>query len=419
MRFKETRRYNPVILDADKCKGCITCMKRCPTEAIRVRNGKASVMYDRCIGCGECVRLCPHYAKLPSYDPFDSIFDYKHKIALPAPSLYGQFDNLSDINIVLNGLLELGFDDVYEVGKGASLHSELTKILYDSNKLQKPVISTACPAILELILVRFHDLKKHLLQMLAPVDIAAKLAIKRALDKGIKREDIGVFFISPCPAKVFTIKQGIGVDTPYINGVLSASEIYMKLLPIMKKITAPKQISQMKAEGISWALSGGEAENCTRGRYLAADGIENVIKVLNALEDGQLYGIDFIELNACVGGCVGGVMNVENPFVAKTRLRELKRKLPLGHNMLVNEGLGHDFYMWEQQPELKDVFKLSTDRVTAMKKMLEIEKIFNELPHRDCGMCGAPSCRAFAEDIVNGIISKDSKCWSKENNDDR
>lgn len=406
-------KHNTVILDPDKCKGCITCMKRCPTEAIRVRNGKASVMYERCIGCGECVRLCPHQAKLPSYDPFDIIKDYKYKIALPAPSLYGQFENLTNVDYVLNGLLEIGFDDVYEVGRGANLCSELTKILFDRESLKKPVISTACPAILDLILVRFHELKPHLLELLAPVDIAAKLAIKRALDRGIPREDIGVFFISPCPAKVFALKQGIGVDRPYVNGVLSASEVYMQLLPVMKTVQL-KPLTKLSVQGISWASSGGEAANCSREKYLAADGIENVIKVLNALEDGQLRNIEFIELNACVGGCVGGVMNVENPFVAKARIRELRRKLPLRFNELADEGQSLDFYKWERVPELKDVYALSTDRVTAMKKMMEIEKIFKNLPHRDCGMCGAPSCRAFAEDLVNGVIPSDSKCMYKD-----
>ena len=406
-------KHNTVILDPDKCKGCITCMKRCPTEAIRVRNGKASVMYERCIGCGECVRLCPHQAKLPSYDPFDIKKDYKYKIALPAPSLYGQFENLTNVDYVLNGLLEIGFDDVYEVGRGANLCSELTKILFDRESFKKPVISTACPAILDLILVRFHELKPHLLELLAPVDIAAKLAIKRALDRGIPREDIGVFFISPCPAKVFALKQGIGVDKPYVNGVLSASEVYMQLLPVMKTVQL-KPLTKLSVQGISWASSGGEAANCSREKYLAADGIENVIKVLNALEDGQLRNIEFIELNACVGGCVGGVMNVENPFVAKARIRELRRKLPLRFNELADEGQSLDFYKWERVPELKDVYALSTDRVTAMKKMMEIEKIFKNLPHRDCGMCGAPSCRAFAEDLVNGVIPSDSKCMYKD-----
>ena len=177
MAKQNTSKYNTVILNPHKCKGCVTCMKRCPTEALRVRNGKASVMYDRCIGCGECVRLCPHQAKLPSYDSFDIIENYKYRIALPAPSFYGQFDNLSNIDYVLNGLLKIGFNDVFEVGRGANICSELTKIMFDQNKLVKPVISTACPAILDLILVRFHDLKPHLLQILAPMDFSAKLAI--------------------------------------------------------------------------------------------------------------------------------------------------------------------------------------------------------------------------------------------------
>ncbi len=413
MANQNTTIYNTVILNPQKCKGCVTCMKRCPTEAIRVRNGKASVMYDRCIGCGECVRLCPHQAKLPSYDPFDCINDYKYKIALPAPSFYGQFDNLTNVDYVLNGLLKIGFDYVFDVGRGANICSELTKILFDQEKLVKPVISTACPAILDLILVRFHDLKPHLLQILAPVDISAKLAIKHATEKGIKKEDIGVFFISPCPAKVFAVKHGLGVESPYINGVLSASEVYMKLLPAMKNVEL-KPLSRLSLQGISWASSGGEAVNCSKEKYLAADGIENVMKVLNALEDGQLNSLEFIELNACVGGCVGGVMNVENPFVAKARIRELKKKLPLSHNVLADEGLGMDFYMWERSPELKNVFSLSEDRLDAMKKMMEIENIYKELPHRDCGMCGAPSCRAFAEDIVNGVIDRDTKCWYKK-----
>ena len=112
---------NTVMLDPDKCKGCITCMKRCPTEAIRVRNGKAKVLYERCVACGECVRLCPHQAKLASFDSFDVINNYKYKIAVVAPALYGQFNNLDDINIILNGLLQIGFDDVFEVSRAAEL----------------------------------------------------------------------------------------------------------------------------------------------------------------------------------------------------------------------------------------------------------------------------------------------------------
>ena len=32
--------YHSVRLDEDLCKGCINCIKRCPTQAIRVQDGK-------------------------------------------------------------------------------------------------------------------------------------------------------------------------------------------------------------------------------------------------------------------------------------------------------------------------------------------------------------------------------------------
>ena len=102
-----------VALDKDKCKGCINCIKRCPTEAIRVRNGKARIISERCIDCGECIRVCPNHAKLALYDPLSVLERYEYTVALPAPALYGQFHNLDEIDIILEGLLSIGFDDVF------------------------------------------------------------------------------------------------------------------------------------------------------------------------------------------------------------------------------------------------------------------------------------------------------------------
>ena len=110
-----------VVLDSEKCIGCITCMRRCPTEAIRIENGKAKILYEKCINCGECVRSCKGGAKRPVYDSFDLVASYGYKIALPSPSLFGQFNNLDDPNYVIEGLLALGFDEVFEVGLAAEL----------------------------------------------------------------------------------------------------------------------------------------------------------------------------------------------------------------------------------------------------------------------------------------------------------
>ena len=115
------RFFHSVTLDKDKCLGCTNCIKRCPTEAIRVREGKAQIISERCIDCGECIRVCPHHAKKARYDHLSVLEGWKYKIAIPAPALFGQFNNLDDIDIVLTGLKQMGFDDVYEVSRGAGL----------------------------------------------------------------------------------------------------------------------------------------------------------------------------------------------------------------------------------------------------------------------------------------------------------
>lgn len=402
-----------VTLDSEKCKGCIACMKRCPTEAIRVRGGKAKVLYDRCVGCGECVRICPNQAKLPSYDPFEMIERFKYRVAVPAPSLYGQFNNLTDIDTVLNGLLEIGFDDVFEVSRGAELITEVSRKVIAENKIKRPVISTACPAIVELIMVRYHDLADHLLDLQAPVDIALRLAREEAIQKGISAEDIGVFFISPCPAKVFALKTGLGLKAPSADGVLSISEVYFKLISAMPKLKSLRPLAKTGIIGLQWASSGGEAAGLFMDKYLAADGVENAIEILNEIDNEKLNYIDFVELNACAGGCVGGVLNIENPFVAKARIRSLRRNLQLARNNVAETDKPLSYFRWEVAPEIKDVYRLDEDRMLALEKMKAIDAITKSLPNLDCGSCGAPSCRAFAEDVVNGEI--DRKACVREN----
>lgn len=406
----DEKALHTVMLDPDKCRGCVTCMKRCPTESIRVRGGKASVAYERCIGCGECIRLCRYQAKKPSHDSWDTLNDFKYKIALVAPSFYGQFNNLESIDIVLNGLLAAGFDDVGEVGEAAEYVTDVTRMIMKEGSLPSPIISTACPAILELILMKYHDLSGHLLSTLAPVDVAAKLARERAVAKGVPEEDIGVYFISPCPAKVFALKMGLGVERPYVDRVLSVSDAYMRVLPAMEKLTEVRTLSTMSSTGLHWGISRGEA-NSTKGiKTIAADGVEQCVKILEALEDGGLGDIEFIELNACVSGCVGGVMNVENAFVARSRLHYLTRKLKKERNTIESIGKSREWFMWEQNPTVKDVFRLDDNRLAALSKLMEKEEILKTLPMVDCGLCGAPSCTAFAEDLVGGVIPRDSVC---------
>ncbi len=396
-----------VSLDLSRCTGCTTCLKHCPTEAIRILDGHAKINPGRCIDCGICIRICPGKAKKATYSRLDKVLGSgKYTIALPAPTLYGQFEDLENIDYVLQGLLDIGFDDVFEVSYAAELVSAYTRLYLKTAGISKPVISSACPVVLRLISLRYPTLKDHIMQMLPPMEIAAEMARDRAMEAHpeLSREDILVCFISPCPAKVSYVRNGFGDYRSAVDEVLSISDVYFSLINVMRRAKEPTPLSGSGKIGISWASSGGEASALFNDKYLAADGIENVNHVLEQLDNGNISGLEFIELNACPGGCVGGAMAVENPFVAKARLQTLRRYLPVSQAAL-KEGEKEFIpqnYFFEELPNYMPIQRLSENFGESLRMMAEIQKLHKELPGIDCGACGAPNCRAFAEDVIRG-----------------
>lgn len=394
--------FHSVTLDEDLCKGCINCIKRCPTEAIRVRDGKAHILGERCVDCGECLRVCPHHAKKAVSDKIESIGAYKYKIALPPPSLYGQFNNMDDQDIILNALLGLGFDEVFEVGRAAELISDATRRLIQGTDLKRPIISSACPAVTRLIRVRFPHLIDNVLPLVSPMELAARMAKTQAAEKtGLPESKIGCFFISPCPAKVTAIHNPLGSSKSEVSGAIAVKDIYPLLLAEMKQGTKIKSLAQVGRIGIGWGESGGEAAALlSTDSYLAADGIENVIRVLEDLEDEKYRNVEFVELNACPGGCVGGVLQVENPYIAKAKIKKMRRFIPVSRNHL-DKHIPAEM-LWDANLRFDPVFQLGPNRKESIEKYTEMEHICERLPGLDCGCCGAPTCRAFAEDIVRG-----------------
>lgn len=395
-----------VVLDVEKCTGCTTCVRHCPTEAIRIKDGHAEISTERCVDCGECIRVCPYKAKKAMCSKFEHYLHFKWKIALPAPALFGQFNELDDVDSVLQGLIDIGFDDVYEVAKAAEMVSGYTRLYLKSPGIKRPVISSACPVISRLISLRFPYLKDNVLPLLPPMEVAAIEAKKKAkeLHPEFSDEDIGVFFISPCAAKVSYIRNGYGYYKSNVDVVVSLSDIYFQLLGAMKRNVTPEVSSESGMIGIGWASSGGESSAILNDSYLSADGIENCIQVLESIENGNIPQIEFVELNACIGGCVGGVMTIENPFIAKTRLQTVRRYLPVSKNFIsIDKDFVPDAYITEAFPDYVPISRLSDSMAESMRMMAKIQELRKNLPGIDCGACGAPTCRAFAEDVVRGV----------------
>ncbi len=395
-----------VRLDESACQGCINCIKYCPTQAIRVQNGKAKIKPEYCVDCGRCIRYCPHHAKIAISDPVSDMQNYKYTVALPAPSLYTQFNNVTNVDTVLNALLDIGFDDVFEVSAAAELVSEATRnFLSEHNDENSPYLSTACPSVVRIIRVRYPSLLPRLLPMKPPVEVAAEIARKQALEKtGLPSEDIGIFFISPCPSKVTYVKEPLGIEKSQVDKVLAIKDVYPLLLPHMTGDESKlKPLSTSGRIGIGWSNSGGESAGLITDNYLACDGIMSVLRVLNDLEDEKFHGLKFIELNACNGGCVGGTLTVENPYVATSKSKRLLRYLPVSQSRASDYGDVN--CRWEKPVEYEPVFRLGDSVEESLNMMNQIEETVKKLPGLDCGSCGAPTCRALAEDIVRGEAS--------------
>ena len=392
-----------VLLDKDKCTGCTTCLQHCPTEAIRIVDGKARIDSDRCIDCGECIRRCPHQAKKASAGSLENMQRFRYKIALPAPSLYAQFDNLDDIDYVLNGLKKIGFDEVFEVSKAAEFVSEYTRRYIRTEGIHLPVISSACPVVVRLINLLFPSLSESIIHLHPPVEVAARMAKKRAMEAHpeLTEEEIGVCFISPCPGKVSYVSNYKELYDLHIDEVVPISDVYFLLINAMKREEAIESLSESGMIGVGWASSGGESTAILNEGYLAADGIDNVIRVLNQIEDGNIPPVNFIELNACPGGCVGGVMTVQNPFISKSRLQSLRRYLPVSMNRMPDgERYIPQEAFFNKIEEFAPERRLGSSMAESMRMMSDIQRLKNMLPGIDCGACGAPTCRAHAEDIV-------------------
>jgi len=404
--------FHSVYLDKEKCMGCTTCLRSCPTAAIRIRDGKARIIKNKCIDCGECIRVCPHQAKQARTTPLSEIKKYKYTVAIPAPTLLGQFEPHYSINAILTGLKALGFDEVVEVAYGAEIIGRGLALEIEKEHV-RPLISSACPAVTKLIQIRFPELTKNISRLRAPMGMTARIVRKRLNETtAFTNEEIGIFFITPCAAKATEVVNADPMEdlNAAVNGAISIKEIYPDLFAHIKNSKIENlQISTVS--GFSWAVSGGESAYLHGKKILHVDGIANVISILEEIENGKLPEIDFFEGLACIGGCVGGCLTVENNFIAKMyiedRAKAEKEKSDKQISQALIEKIHDSGMMHVKQPIKPRVFKpLDPDFQKAIEKMQAIEKLEEELPGLDCGSCGAPSCRALAEDIIAGKASK-------------
>lgn len=319
--------YHALRIEKEKCIGCTHCIRVCPTQALRIVKGKAALFGRRCVDCGECMRACPVNAITVADDDFSQILGFKIRIAIIPAVLYGQFSKNHSQQKIIESLKTIGFTHIYEAERSIPVIRRRFKAIIESNSQEMPLISSFCPAIVRLIQVRFPSLIRHIAKVKPPVDLTAIMVREQLRKVGWKDEEVGIFYVTPCAAKIAAVKSPVGEEASYVDGVININSIYNMMYPVIKSMeeVRQKRNRMLKPDELLWSLTRGESVHQS-GRVLAVDGIQNAIDILEKIENGDVSNLDFLELRACDEGCAGGVLNVENRFLAVERLnRKVKQ----------------------------------------------------------------------------------------------
>lgn len=398
-------------IQSEFCIGCSHCIKVCPTEALRVSGGKALLYAEWCIDCGRCFRVCPNRAIRVVDDDLEDILSYKYRVLLVPAVFYAQFEKKVPSEVINDILGDMGFSEICTVEQSVdTLAGEINA--YVRKASVKPVISSFCPAVIRLIQVRFPSLIDHIMLLLPPIEVTAQYYVRKWQSGGGDPSELGVFYLTPCIAKIAAVKSPVGGYESPISGVINMDYVYNRVLHAFKnkKYPEPGKGSEavndaVSSKGLRWPLTGGEASQI-EGRALAIDGMTNVMDFLEKLENEEIEEpIDYLELRGCDESCAGGILVQGNRFLVADNLRAEASEAGDTHPLVGEYGRYCSASINMDAVEPRSMVKYDKDINVAIKKMEAAGMLRKILPDIDCGACGAPSCEALAADIVRDDAS--------------
>ncbi|MBU0735731.1 MAG: 4Fe-4S binding protein [Proteobacteria bacterium] len=424
-RTQNTEHVSYVYIDESLCNGCVLCMKACPTKAIRVKEGRMAQIQGYCINCGECTRVCPRRAiSAVRSNDFD-LSESGEFLVSPCTALYTQFGEDVLPNDILLGLKRLGFSYVHDQAYTSEIFSFATELyIRESRKKEDdpfPLISPLCPVVVKLIAYRFPSLLKHILPLATPRELAAREAKKRGAEKyGCKPEEIKLLHITPCQAIADYAIERASREGPCQDKAIGINTIYEPLHRSIQDIDDDRVLHHSGGVGLGWGMSGGEVAALDRN-CLAVSGLHETIRYLEEIEMGLLQDVDYVEFRACSVGCLGGPFAVADKYRAKHILQKLvlifgvERRIKYNYVIdLYNKG----WFFSDKEPQSLGIepSQLSSSEISkGIERQNRVEEIFRLLPKKECGACGAPDCRTFAEDVVDGETSlKNCVFWEKQ-----
>ncbi len=345
-------------VNGELCRDCRRCLTACPTGAVRVRDGVPSVLEHLCIDCTCCIAVCESgalglAATAPDAERLGAV-----ALAVP-PAFLAGFGERVPAPLVREALTEAGFADLRPVdGYDDALRAAVVARAAAADAA-RPVLSPVCPAVVDLVELRFPSLIAHLAPYASPWEALAAAT-----------SDDTAYVVS-CPAQRSAVAAR-GVDAPRraVEPGLLRDLVLARLAgrqddPPAALATAPPD------DGV-----------------LRVTGIRHVLAVLEELEDGLLTEPAAIELYVCDGGCWGSPLLADDPFLSTAR--RAAAAAPAAATVAA------PLTPYAARPGIR----LDADMAKAVAKLARLDAVRRSLPGKDCAACGAPTCAALAEDVV-------------------
>ena len=391
-------RLHPVYTEKAECQDCFKCVRQCPVKAIKVERGSAAIVPELCLSCGHCVTVCPVGAKRVRHD-LDSVRSVlarrRRVIVSLAPSFSTEFCGVPPERLS-GALRRLGFWGVSETALGAELVSAAVTRMLLADPTPRLLLSSACPAAVELIRKYYPELVPCLTGVVSPV-----LAHARWLRQQYGA-DTGVVFVGPCVAKK--------LDADEHPALLDAAITFRHLREWLAEAGLegalatgePAPLVPCRAgNGALYPVEGGMIAGI-RGQASVVDagavtlsGVGRIMDALKGLRGAPLRQPLFVELLACEGGCING------PQSSMPGQSIVKRQhvLQTAGDRPASPG--------GPTPALDLVVSpaaVRTGRHADAELRAALRRVGKYVPRDElnCGGCGYEDCRAFAGALLDG-----------------
>ena len=399
-----------VYTEREKCKGCYACIRNCPAQAIRVREGLAEVIKERCIDCGTCVQLCMAKAKLAESDigvVWQLLGQRQPVIAMLSAPFPAAFPEVRPGQLVTT-LKKLGFSEVMEDSFGAELVCREYAHRLRENK-GKPILSSTCPAVVFYV-EKYHS---QLIDNLAPI-VSPMIAMGRLI-KWQYNPEAKVVFIGPCVTKKAEAKD------ERVAGVVDAVLTFAEL----KEMFAAKGITPESEEegqfsgpkpnlGRLFAISGGLlkaaglSDDMLANKIINACGREYTPNILREFAEGNITA-RLISLCFCEG-CIDGPVIDNDLSVFKRREiisnYTISQSDPAQTEQDIQQYAGIDL----SRKFTNRAVSLPTPREEDVQKVLEKIGKVDPSYRMNCGACGYRGCRELAIAVCQGLAEV-NMCW--------